>query len=252
MLHVAICDHEADCIQMLKGLVDRLSVQTTCECFTSADALWHACNQSRGFDMVFWEIPCGGCENADFATRIRERLGDAVLIMLASNPRCITRAFKARPDQFLFKPVCDEDFFEAVRTAMLCRCRQRADDRVLFRCRGDLIALRQSEICYLEARGHHVQLNSTVQKPFLVSDTIAHEERRLSSCCFMKIHRSYLVNLRYVRRIEGHDAVMQSGVRIPISKGRYRQVCEWYEAGVEGAAAFCPVQSRPAGGKVSG
>ena len=252
MLHVAICDHETDCIQKLKKLTNQLWFQTTYKTFTSADELLRACDRKEHFDLVFLEVPSCDYSGIDLAVQIRVRLRGAVLILMTGMPQCITQAFKAQPDQFLLKPVNDEDFFEAVRTAVLCRCRQRADDRVLFRCRGDLIALRQSEICYLEARGHHVQVNSTVQKPFLVSDTITHEERRLSSCCFMKIHRSYLVNLHYVRRIEGHDAVMQSGVRIPISKGRYRQVCEWYETGVESPVAFCPVESRLIGGKVSG
>ena len=62
------------------------------------------------------------------------------------------------------------------------------------------------------------------------ADALDAAEKRLAPYHFVKVHRSYLVNLHHVRRIEGRDVVMESGERNPISKGRFQQFYEQYIA----------------------
>ncbi len=228
MFRVAVCDSDSDNLCRLRELTARLPFRTACECFMDADAFLRTCAHTV-FDLTLLNV-LSAKESFNRAVAIRTCLRSGALILMTDDPWCITRAFRAQPDQFLFKPVRDEDFFEAVQTVLRQRCRRQSAARLTFRCRSDLITLRQHEITYLEARGHYVQVNSVSEKPFLIAGTIAREEKRLAPYHFVKVHRSYLVNLHHVRRIEGRDVVMESGERIPISKGRFQQFYEQYIA----------------------
>lgn len=231
MLRLGICDSEEGGLRRLEKLAARLPFRTACECFSDSAALLRFCMHSAP-DVALLDVSSDAA-SLGCAQNVRAALGSAALILTAADARCITRAFCARPDQFLLKPVRDEDFFEAMQTVLRQGCRQRSTVRFAFRSGRRLITLRQDEISYLEARGHYVQVNSAAEKPFLIAGTIGREEKRLAPYHFVKVHRSYLVNLHHVRCIEGRDAVMKSGERIPVSKGRFRQLCEQYAACAE-------------------
>ena len=160
MFRVAVCDSDSDNLCRLRELTARLPFRTACECFMDADAFLRTCAHTV-FDLTLLNV-----------LSAKESFNGA-LVLMTDDPWCITRAFRAQPDQFLFKPVRDEDFFEAVQTVLRQRCRRQSAARLTFRCRSDLITLRQHEIPYLEARGHYVQVNSFSEKPFLIAGNIA-------------------------------------------------------------------------------
>ena len=61
--------------------------------------------------------------------------------------------------------------------------------------------------------------------------TMSYFEQQLSSIDFVRIHRSYLVNVSLVTRIDAYDkeshlAVLSSGIQLPVSKSGYQKLKE--------------------------
>jgi DNA-binding LytR/AlgR family response regulator len=78
--------------------------------------------------------------------------------------------------------------------------------------------------------GHYVvfhHANGTATKAFLSFSSLL--EQLLSQGDFVQSHRSYVVNLRYVHRIEKHSLVMLDDTQIPLPKSRYQQLSDRFQ-----------------------
>ena len=78
------------------------------------------------------------------------------------------------------------------------------------------------EICYIEARGKH-SLIQTVQAEIEVFQSIT-ELENMAGHKLIKVHRSYLMNPYYVRKLERFELFMSTGKRIPVAEKRYTTI----------------------------
>jgi two-component system, LytTR family, response regulator len=84
------------------------------------------------------------------------------------------------------------------------------------------------KIDYIEAQDDYVQITSG-GKPYLKNQRMADLESQLDPNAFLRIHRSYIVNVEAIARIEqtgkeSHTAVLKDDTRIPISRSGYQKV----------------------------
>jgi two-component system LytT family response regulator len=96
------------------------------------------------------------------------------------------------------------------------------DDRVILKADGALHFVKAREVMWIEAQGDFVKVQ-TPGKTQLVRETLEGMERRLDENVFLRIHRSFLVNLEHVRRVEpvlyGDYAVyMSDGTKLRLSR----------------------------------
>ena len=83
---------------------------------------------------------------------------------------------------------------------------------------------------YIEAFDDYVKVY-TKEGFYLKKKTMAHYEKVLDSGQFVRIHRSFLLNLHELTRIEpmekdNHVALLKSGVRVPLSQSGYAKLKE--------------------------
>lgn len=77
-----------------------------------------------------------------------------------------------------------------------------------------------SEILYCEADEGYTNFHLTDGSKILVSRTLAEYDEMLSSCGFVRIHQSYLININYIKRYEkgdGGKVIMNNNVSLPVA-----------------------------------
>ena len=84
------------------------------------------------------------------------------------------------------------------------------------------------EIRYFEAADDYVKIY-TAEGSFLKNKTMQHFESLLDPSAFVRTHRSYIINVQQVARIEvyekdNHIALLQSGEKIPVSRNGYARL----------------------------
>ena len=90
-------------------------------------------------------------------------------------------------------------------------------DRIFVRCREKMLRIMMADILYIEADRNYSRI-FTGQKEFLLSTTLKTIEERLTNHFFVRIHRSYIVNLAHIDEVgEGHVVIAQKS--IPLSAG---------------------------------
>jgi two-component system LytT family response regulator len=108
------------------------------------------------------------------------------------------------------------------------QARRRPLERILIRDGARVQVIPVARIGHIEAEDDYVAIHAD-GRTWLKSQRLADLESQLDPQAFLRVHRSYIVNLAAIVRIEpagkdGHCAVLQSGARIPISRSGYPKV----------------------------
>ena len=96
--------------------------------------------------------------------------------------------------------------------------------RLVFKSKGRILFLPVSDIRWIGAEENYVRICAD-RESHLLRETMAHFETRLDPNCFIRVHRSAIVNLQHVREIrtdsqEGESFVlMHDGQKVPMSRG---------------------------------
>ncbi|MEI6947785.1 LytTR family transcriptional regulator DNA-binding domain-containing protein [Paraflavisolibacter sp. H34] len=151
------------------------------------------------------------------------------------------KAFETHAVDYLLKPFSQERFDRALekflnqapvqREAATQALLQSAGSlpqqagRIVVKNAGKIQIIAVPEIQYLEAADDYVRIH-TRGGIFLKNKTLGHFEKTLPEAQFVRVHRSYLVNVSEITRIdpyekENHLATLKSGARVPVSKAGY-------------------------------
>ncbi|WP_036166065.1 LytTR family DNA-binding domain-containing protein [Massilia sp. 9096] len=114
--------------------------------------------------------------------------------------------------------------------AIEARRRQLPLERILIRDGVRVQVVPVASVDVIEAEDDYVAIQAG-GKRWLKSQRLAELEAQLDPQAFLRVHRSFIVNLAAVARIEpagrdGHCAVLRDGTRVPISRSGYQRVRE--------------------------
>ena len=194
------------------------------ECRNGAEVL-SALNASAP-DVVFLDIQMPGIDGFEVIKRRTVEHMPAVVFLTAFDQFAI-RAFETEALDYLVKPVSEERFAATVKR-LLRRLQStpsspREQTIVVTTARGATL-LHLNEIDWIEAAGNYTQLWVGTRSYFL-RESLQLLEERVQKHGFIRAHRRALVRLDGVReltrtRAGALSAVLQSGVRVPISRRR--------------------------------
>ena len=188
-------------------------------------------------DLLLLDVHLKGMLDGVETSRLLRKEGiDVPTIYLTANADQGTfdRAKATRPQAFLNKPYRKADLARAIELAVLNTAppnsptpasapeKQTSEDahilsdRIFVRHKEQMVKLFLKDIRYVEADRAYCKIN-TSETEYLLSIAMGKLEAQLTSPDFMRVHRSYLINLRRVDAIaEGH--VVIGGRAIPIGK----------------------------------
>lgn len=153
------------------------------------------------------------------------------------------KAFETHAIDYLLKPFSKERFDKAIQKWMdqkspvinnqslllstVAESPQQSQ-RIVVKTGGKIQIIPVHDINYLEAADDYVKIN-TKKGVFLKNKTMSHFEQVLDAQQFVRTHRSFIINVSMINRIDpyekdNHIAVLQSGAKIPVSKTGYSKL----------------------------
>jgi two-component system LytT family response regulator len=152
------------------------------------------------------------------------------------------KAFETHAVDYLLKPFSKERFDKAMEKWVVQNGAQQQKqatesllkeaidlpgqtERIVVKTGGKIKIIPIPELQYLEAADDYVKLH-TKEGSFLKNRTMSYFEQTLSPGQFVRTHRSYIINVHEITRIdpyekENHIAILKSGAQIPVSKAGY-------------------------------
>lgn len=98
-------------------------------------------------------------------------------------------------------------------------------NRVLFECVEGTVTIRSSEIIYIEAYDHKNVIHTRSQQ-YHIYESIDSLEMRLKENGLIRVHRSYIVNIDHVQKINNYVLTLDCNTEIPVSKAKYKHIKE--------------------------
>ena len=242
-IRAIIVDDEQLGRQALKEVIAEINgIIVVAECTNGFEAVQEVHKQKP--DLVFLDIQMPKLDGFD----VVELLGEDApfVVFVTAYDEYALRACEAAALDYLVKPVQPERLqrtIQRVRGGLQVKQAQPVAklisdhqsemaplSRILIRDGMEVFIIPCEQVLYIEAQDDYVMVY-TPERSHLKYDRMNKLEKMLDPQYFCRIHRSYLINVRYLKKIEPYSkdsrlAIMHNDKKLPISRAGYNRLLE--------------------------
>lgn len=243
MIKALVIDDEPLARTVIKEyLEDNPAIEIVAECNDGFEGI--KAIQQHQPDLIFLDVQMpkiNGFEMLELVEHV-----PAVIFTTAFDEYAL-KAFEAHAVDYLLKPFSKERFekgiakfhdLEIAKQQKINTGRLLADvipattasERIVVKNGGKIRIIPVDQVHYLEAADDYVKIH-VQQENFLKNKTMGYFESTLPAARFVRVHRSFIINVQEITRIDpyekdGHLAVLRSGAKVPVSKSGYVKLKE--------------------------
>ena len=194
--------------------------------FVSAAALLDAARHER-FTLYLLDIMMPGLNGMDAAREIRGFDKAADIIFLTSSPGFAYDSYSVKALEYLLKPIRTKTLYPILDRLELRE--RRPQEALTLRTGGIIVRVPFSQLTYVEVNGKHLYFNlADGQVREVVGSMKEYEDALLTRPEFMRIHRSYIVNMLQIEELSPTGLRTFSGRELPVSRLLYPQLQKDY------------------------
>lgn len=219
-------------VEYLKDIQD---IEIIAECADGFDGL--KAIQQHQPDLIFLDVQMPKINGFELLELLDNP--PAIIFTTAFDEYAI-KAFEANAIDYLLKPFTKERFDKAILkfknqeikkiNSENLQIQNTNQNRVVVKTDGKIKIIPTDELHYIEANGDNVKIVCN-DGSYSKNKTMSYFEQQLPINDFIRIHRSYIVNVSMVNRIDAYDkeshlAVLSTGIQLPVSKSGYQKLKE--------------------------
>lgn len=219
MIHVAVCDDEKYMSDMISTMVSDFFREKNMEIgiirFSGGKELL---KYGKTIDILFLDIQMKGMDGMKTARKLRGCKFRGFLIFITILKEMVFQAFEVQAYDYLVKPI-EEKQFRKVMERLLASMRNASEASLLVQKGHESRIIPFADIVFCEVINRKVYLHLASSEVVDFYERIENLETKLDNS-FFRCHRSFLINLRYLRSYRNGAAYMESGEEIPVSRLR--------------------------------
>ena len=192
-------------------------------------------------DIIIMDIMLKGeITGIEASEKIREENNIPIIFLTAyADESTLARAKITEPYAYIIKPYKEIDLHTSIEMAlykhskelevlkerdMLYSIVENKDnsDFIFVKSKSRLVKLKTKDIFYIEALKDYVVINTNTTR-YTIHSTMKDIERKMSSESFVRVHRSYIVNLHKIFEIESPNLILEQNNKIIPIGGSYRE-----------------------------
>lgn len=221
MLHIVVCDDEAAFAENLTRKIEALPAfsprsMRVC-CLTDPEAL-----PAQPCDLLFLDIDLGAVNGIDVARALRPTHPDTVLIFVTNYKEYAPEGYEVNAFRYLAKGELDDKLAAYFEDALAVCCARRQTVELV--CGGEPVSVPVPALVYIESHGRdqHLHLQGAGRDHLVTHTTLAQLEELLDEQGFLRLHKSYLVNMAFLDTLQSTGARLTDGTLLPVSSRTYR------------------------------
>lgn len=226
-MNIAICDDEKCQRDLIEKLVrewaDKEKIKVGIYLFESSEHFLFHWNEDKKIDVILLDIQMGTQNGVELARVIRGTDKGIQIIFVTGLTDYVTEGYEVEALHYLIKPIQKEKLFGCLDKAALKE--EQSGNKIIFETKKGIVSLALRDIWYVEAFGHQC-IAYKRDESYEIRESIGklEAENGFDKEGFVKCHRSYLVNLKYIHKVEKDSIVLDDGRVIPISRNSYKNV----------------------------
>lgn len=220
-----IVDDELPGRENLKHIIEtycpELKILGMANSVVTAKALVSRCHP----EVVFLDINMPVLDGFDFLKEYDVR--NFMVVFVSAHEEFGIRAVKAGAVDYLMKPISIKELKQTVKQLCLLQQKRQKEggipemEKLLIPSTHGFIVLNIEDIIRLEAEGCYTTITTKEGKTTIVSRTLKDFEITLSKYSFFRIHKSHLINLKYIKdfsNLSGNLVTLTDGSRVEVSR----------------------------------
>ncbi|MDO5388999.1 MAG: LytTR family DNA-binding domain-containing protein [Clostridia bacterium] len=226
MLKTAICDDDIEWINEIEKNVRAFEKDIDISIYSCAKTLMNNLMEGEKFDVIFLDIEFpDGRLGVDVGNFIRNNLRDmdTQIIYVSAVRDNIMSLFDSRPLNLLPKPIDGEKLSRVLKTAH--ELTDRNERYFHYKAGGSVYRIKYNEIRYFESMSRKIKIAGN-GRDYEFYGNITDIEEKLDGSNFVKIQRSYIINLNYVKEYHSSYVIMENETRISVSRSYKERVRE--------------------------
>ena len=221
---IAVCDDNNMDLDYVIGFLNewaRLNDRSIeVHSFISAEQFLFQYAEEKDFHVLILDIEMGKMNGVDLARELRAKKSDLQIVFVTGFPNFIAEGYEVDAIHYLMKPLERDRFFKAMDKAI--ERLRLVEPYIMLQEKGEMIRLTIRSIFYVEVFSHSCMIH-TADGLIEQKVSISEMEKSLGEQ-FVRVHRSYLVNLERVKRIGKTEIVLENGEIVPLSRRKYNEV----------------------------
>lgn len=178
--------------------------------------------ENNQVDLMFVDINMPDLSGMDFVKTLED---PPMVVFVTAYSEYALEGFRADAVDYLLKPISYVDFLKSAnKVKSLIDTRHflsddiRSDKDFLF-IKSDykLLRINFDDIKYIEGMSEYIRIHLTSSKPVMTLMSLKSVEEILPTDRFMRVHRSYIVNLTKVSLVERNRIIFDGNIYIPVS-----------------------------------
>ena len=238
MLKCIAIDDEPLALRQLKTYIAKIPhLQLVASCNNALEA--QSFLASNDVDLIFVDINMPDLSGVDF---VRSLIKRPMVIFTTAYSEYAVEGFKLDAVDYLLKPFCFADFSRSVakayslhelrlnqRPAEAAEAEAHPQDKEYLSVKADykVSLLRISDIVYIESEGEYVRIHMLDHSTITTLFRLKNMEAALPAESFMRVHRSYIVNLKYIKGYVRGRIFISDTEYVPIGEN-YKEAFQQY------------------------
>ena len=230
IISMAFCDDEAliletICSKVIK-IFNQCGIEVVYEKYTSSLEFLKAIQEGKRYDVAFLDIDTPKLSGLGLAKEIRQLDIEMDIIFISNREDRVFESFKVQPFGFVRKSNFVNDLKDALRAYINSRIISSSHIVLKPNNSASVRKVNISEIVYIESYRNQQTVYLENGEEIVVRMTMHDLEEKLREYDILRIYKGYLVNLKYVQRIEKTGVLVnyKDGLVIGVSRERLQEL----------------------------
>ena len=218
MINAIALDDEPIALDIIESFCEKNAKIRLEKTFTSPDEALRYLNKFP-VDLIFLDINMPSLSGLEFSEKLKS---NTLIIFTTAYSEYAVEGFEIKAVDYLLKPFSFERFEKAVDKAIGIKAMRinktvTGEKLISFRVDYSLVKVNVDDIDYIECFADYVKLFFTNRKSLLVRITMKDLISKLPSSTFLRVHRSYIININSIISIR-NKKIQTRQIEIPIGQ----------------------------------
>ena len=229
MISILICDDDIIIVEEMHLVIERIlrDADRKAKIHTFTDAASVSEQILSGCDIALLDIDFDGAEynGMDIARKLRSLRSDTVIIFVTNFIEYAPEGYEVQAFRYILKRDLEADLKVVLPLAL----KQLNQETLPIQVNGEIIKVPLDDILYLEVQQHNVTVVTRrlapdrTPKEYCFYATLSDLEGRLEPLGFLRIHKSYLVNMKHLKKFQCREATLDNGMILRVGEKSYAE-----------------------------